>query len=83
MNVYNNLFLCKVMGIFCHKNFFDDRKQCSYEVNRDLCPEFRHCTYSRSPVPFHSALMPRAALRSCSHGHRCARPLADQRTQTP
>ena len=72
MNVYNNLFLCKVMGMFCHKNFFDDRKQCSYEVKRDSCLEFRHCMYSRSPVPSQSALMLRASLRSCSHGHRWA-----------
>ena len=68
MNVYNNLFLCMVMGMFCQKKFFDDRKQCSYEVKRD-CLEFRHCTHSRSPVPSQPALILRATLRSCSHGH--------------
>ena len=43
-----------------------------YEVKRDLCLEFRHWTYSLAPFTPNFALMHRATLGSCSHGHRCS-----------
>ena len=70
LSTFNNLFFCKIMML--RHLFFYNRRQCSYEVKRDVT-ESRHCIYPRTPVHFHSARLHCATLRSCSLGHRCSK----------